>query len=128
MKICIPSEKKFEHSIMSSHFGKAHYMALIEVENGQVVSWEFKSYPHTTCGELAIMLRKDNVEIIISHGIAKTLRIVLNSFGIKIFRAEGLSVKQALGKWLAGDRKKMPLSDIHSHLPNPGIKGGVKET
>lgn len=128
MKICIPSNSNSDSSLMSSHFGKAYFMALVDVENGNVVSMKFKSYPHKTCGELAVMLRKDGVETIITHGIAKMLHKVLTSFGIQVFRAEGLKVKQALHNWLAGKRDDMLPIDIHEHLPNPGIKGGPQHT
>ena len=128
MRIAIPSSGKQPNAFLSSHFGKAKYMALVDVSENVVTSIQFKEFPHLTCGELAINLRKEGVDTIITNALAARLTIVLDKFNITIFRAFGLSVNQALNSWLNGKREEMPLEDIHHHIPNPGIKGGLHST
>lgn len=125
MRICIPSHQNHKDSFLSSHFGKATYMAIIDVDDAKI-TYNFKPFPHKTCGELALNLRKEGVKIIITNALSGRILKVFEKFKIKAYRSYGLKVCDALESFLSGKIEELPVVDIHHHLPNPGIKGGIK--
>ncbi len=127
MRIAIPSFQNHKNSFLSSHFGKATYMAIIDVE-GKDIKFDFKPFPHETCGELALKLKKEGIELILTNALAARILQVFQKFGIKVYRSFGLTISEALSSYLSGKIEELPANDIHHHPPNPGIKGGIKSS
>lgn len=127
MRIAIPSFQNHKDSFLSSHFGKATFIAIVDIKGNEII-YNFKPFPHRTCGELALKLKNEGIEIILTNALAARILQVFEKFGIKVYRSFGLTVSEALSSYLSGRIEQLPLNDIHHHPPNPGIKGGIKNS
>jgi len=99
-KVAICSDEQSIDGEIASRLGRCNYFIIVEIENGKVKKHEAISNPHSQIQrgagvEVAQMLAKTKVEIVICENIGPRALDVLEQFNIKVLNEKG-SIKKAL--------------------------------
>jgi len=119
MIICIPTSGNagIEEQVYG-HFGTCRYLVLYNTENEEIEILEHKSESHGTgiCTPFAFIEGK-NVDVILTQGMGRRALDILYASGAKAFYLEGDTVKEAVGKYLAGELKEItPENSCRGHV------------
>ena len=121
MKICIPTEvNNGLKSIAYSHFGSAPYFIIYDtdIQSFQTIENANSQHEHGNCNPVGV-LADNKVNAVIVGGMGMRALQMLNSIGVRVFRAyEELSVEEIVLN-LGGIRlKELTMSDACSHHHN----------
>lgn len=101
MKIAIACEGK----VVSAHFGHCEGFIIYNVENGTVVSNEFKPNPGHRPGFLPVYLKEQGADVIIAGGMGETAQMLFNENGIDVVVGAQGDCEDVLDKYLKGELK-----------------------
>jgi len=125
MKILIMSTGPTLESDVSPVFGRAPYFLIFDLKKET-----FKSIPNIHIGErrgvgvaVSQEIVSEGVDGVISGNFGPSAFSFLRSSGIKLYRAVGLSAKDALEDYKNGKLKQVTVSDTASEFGFPG-RGG----
>lgn len=123
MKICFPiDEERALESEVFGHFGSAPSFLMVDTETGShnTISNSNRSHTHGTCKPIEI-LGGAEVDAIISCGIGGGALRKVNNQGVKVYRAEGRTVRDNLELFAKGTLSEFtPLSTCSMHLQAGG--------
>jgi len=112
MKVAISTTSGGLEDKVSEVFGRAESFTIVEVENGEiknveVVKNEFAEKEGGVGVSVSQFLVDKGVEVVLTENIGPNALTVLNSAGVKVYRAGGLSVKEAIEKFLKGELEQI---------------------
>ena len=112
MKVAISTTSGGLEDKVSEVFGRAESFTIVEVENGEiknveVVKNEFAEKEGGVGVSVSQFLVDKVVEVVLTENIGPNALTVLNSAGVKVYRAGGLSVKEAIEKFLKGELEQI---------------------
>jgi len=90
-------------SIVSQRFGRAKYMIIVDVENGEVKNIKAELNPGgqaaSGAGIKAVQkLVDEGVEAVVAGAFGPNAMTALENIGIKFYQLQGIRVREALGK------------------------------
>lgn len=104
MIICLPTigEKGMEEKVFN-HFGSANYFTIYDTQSKNIKTVQNNNlhHEHGACQPLAAIEGLD-IEAVLTSGMGKRAVMKLNAGGIKVFRLEGETVKDAIGLFEQG--------------------------
>ena len=104
MKVAFMSEEnRGLDSIVSHRFGRAKYMIIVDVENGEVKSVKAELNPGgqaaSGAGIKAVQkLVDEGVEAVVAGAFGPNAMTALENMGVKYYQLQGVTVREALGK------------------------------
>jgi len=112
MKIAISTTSGGLEDKISEVFGRAESFTIVEVEDGEiknveVVKNEFAEKEGGVGASVSQFLVDKGVEVVLTENIGPNALTVLNSAGVKVYRAGGLNVKEAIEKFLKGELEQI---------------------
>ena len=112
MKIAISTTSGGLDDKVSEVFGRAVSFTIVEIENGEiknveVVKNEFAEKEGGVGASVSQFLVDKGVEVVLTENIGPNALTVLNSAGVKVYRAGGLNVKEAIEKFLKGELEQI---------------------
>ena len=112
MKVAISTTSGGLEDKVSEVFGRAESFTIMEVENREiknveVVKNEFAEKEGGVGVSVSQFLVDKGVEVVLTENIGPNALTVLNSAGVKVYRAGGLSVKEAIEKFLKGELEQI---------------------
>ncbi|HKM17798.1 MAG: dinitrogenase iron-molybdenum cofactor biosynthesis protein [Firmicutes bacterium] len=121
MKIAIPVVDNSEHTTISSAFGRAPYFLIYDTNTGEkhFVENQVARSSEGGAGVVAGQLIVDSgVKAVLTPQCGANAASVITAAGIKIYKTEGDSVKDAVAQFQAG--KLAALKDIHKGFHHRG--------
>ncbi len=108
MKIAVSTTSGGLDDKVSEVFGRAVSFTIVDVENGDVKSVEVVRNDYAVRGggagiAVSQFLADKGVEVVLTGNVGPNALSVLNSAGIKVYRAGGMKVKEAIEKFLKGE-------------------------
>ncbi|RLI77941.1 dinitrogenase iron-molybdenum cofactor [Archaeoglobales archaeon] len=124
MKIAASTNSGGLDDTVTPMFGRAPSFTIVEVENNEIVAIEtIKNQAAVRGGGAGIAasqtLVDKGVEVLLTGNVGPNAMGVLNSANIKIYKADGLSVEEAINKYLRGELKEIS-------MPSQPMKGKKK--
>lgn len=108
MKIAVSTTSGGLDDKVSEVFGRAVSFTIVDVENGDIKSVEVVRNDYAVRGggagiAVSQFLANKGVEVVLTGNVGPNALSVLNSAGIKVYRAGGLKVSEAIEKFLKGE-------------------------
>ncbi len=108
MKIAVSTTNGGLDDKVSEVFGRAVSFTIVDVENGDIKSVEVVRNDYAVRGggagiAVSQFLADKGVEVVITGNVGPNALSVLNSAGIKVYRAGGMKVSEAIEKFLKGE-------------------------
>jgi len=108
MKIAVSTTSGGLDDKVSEVFGRAVSFTIVDVENGDVKSVEVVRNDYAVRGggagiAVSQFLADKGVEVVLTGNVGPNALSVLNSAGIKVYRAGGMKVSEAIEKFLKGE-------------------------
>ncbi|HIP63077.1 MAG TPA: dinitrogenase iron-molybdenum cofactor [Archaeoglobus profundus] len=112
MKIAISTTSGGLDDKVSDVFGRAVSFTIVEVKNGEIKNIEILKNEFAVRGggagvATSQFLIDKGVEVVLTGNIGPNALSVLNSAGVKVYRAGGLKVKEAIEKFLRGELEQI---------------------
>ena len=102
MKICFPIYKDLGlRSPLHQHFGAAPVIMIVDTEEGSMRSFYNRDFNHLhgSCDPFRA-LGGESADLIIARGMGEGALIKLRSAGIRVFKAEGATIKENIAHFL----------------------------
>ncbi len=124
MKLALP----FDQGRVNQHFGRSREFAIVEVENGVIVSKKNVSadgLAHNHEG-LAGLLKAEGVEVVITGGIGARALKALEDSGLKVLTGVDDGIDEAVNKFTRGELVQKRVACCHhgSHGHGGGCHHG----
>jgi len=108
MKIAVSTTSGGLDDKVSEVFGRAVSFTIVDVENGDIKSVEVVRNDYAVRGggagiAVSQFLANIGVKVVLTGNVGPNALSVLNSAGIKVYRASGLKVSEAVEKFLKGE-------------------------
>ena len=108
MKIAVSTTSGGLDDKVSEVFGRAVSFTIVDVENGDIKSVEVVRNDYAVRGggagiAVSQFLANKGVKVVLTGNVGPNALSVLNSAGIKVYRASGLKVSEAVEKFLKGE-------------------------
>ncbi len=108
MKIAVSTTNGGLDDKVSDVFGRAVSFTIVDVENGDIKSVEVVRNDYAVRGggagiAVSQFLADKGVEVVITGNVGPNALSVLNSAGIKVYRAGGMKVSEAIERFLKGE-------------------------
>ncbi len=104
MKICIPATggKGLEETV-SAHFGSAPYFTLVDPDSGavEIIANANQHHSHGQCQPMS-SIEGCGVDAVVTGGMGWRAIERLHAGGIKVYRAEGGTVREIVERFKAG--------------------------
>ena len=112
MKIAVSTTSGGLDDKVSDVFGRAVSFTIVEIENGEIKNVEVVRNDFAVRGggagvAVSQFLIDRGVEVVLTGNVGPNALTVLNSAGVKVYRAGGLSVKEAIEKFLKGELEQI---------------------
>ncbi|MEW6571694.1 MAG: NifB/NifX family molybdenum-iron cluster-binding protein [Nitrospirota bacterium] len=123
MKICFPvAEAAGTESKVYGHFGSAPAFVVVETDTNSVTVLENcdKQHSHGACSPLKA-LNNQKIDAVVVGGIGMGALNKLNLLGIKVFRAQALTVEENIALL---KNKALPLCVVEQCCPGHGHGSG----
>ena len=127
VKIVVATQNGGLDDQVSQVFGRCQTYTVVNVENGKIQNSEVvqNQYANATSGagiQAAGFATNEGAEAIISGNFGPNVASVLNQAGVKMVPASGLSVREAVQKYLDGELE--PISEATSAAQSGMSQGG----
>lgn len=112
MKIAASTFKGGLDDIVAEHFGRAESFTIVDVDGGEIQTVEVlkNSAANQTSGAgvaaSQLIVNKD-VDVLLTGSVGPKALAVLQAAGVKIYRASGLKVSDAVKKYLDGELEEI---------------------
>lgn len=108
MKIAVSTMSGGLNDKVSEVFGRAGSFTIVDVENGDIKSVEVVRNDYAVRGggagiAVSQFLANKGVNVVLTGNVGPNALSVLNSAGIKVYRASGMKVGEAVEKFLKGE-------------------------
>ena len=113
MKICIPTETgEGKNAAVYGHFGSAPYFTIYDTDaqSIEVVDNANSHHEHGACNPVAALQGKA-VDVVVTGGMGARAVMMLNSTGIKVFRAVPGSVENIISTFGAQDLEELTVNN-----------------
>ena len=113
MKIAIPTtgKKELEENV-SEHFGRSHTYTLLD-EGGNIINTIDNTSSHMGGTELPPeLLKSNNVDILLCHGIGPKALSLCNQLGIKVYVTKGVNVRDIFNNWKSNTPSQATTNDV----------------
>ncbi len=112
MKIAVSTTEGGLDDRVSDVFGRAVSFTIVDVEDGDIKSVEVVRNDFAVRGggagiAVSQFLADKGVEVVLTGNVGPNALSVLNSAGIKVYRAGGMKVKEAIEKFLKGELEQI---------------------
>ncbi len=112
MKIAVSTTNGGLDDKVSEVFGRAVSFTIVDVEDGDIKSVEVVRNDYAVRGggagiAVSQFLADKGVEVVITGNVGPNALSVLNSAGIKVYRAGGMKVSEAIEKFLKGELEQI---------------------
>lgn len=89
---------------VNPHFGTSREFVVVEAENGQITGKKIitNEVMHNH-GGLAMMLKTEGADVVITGGIGRPMAIALQRAGFEVITGAAGDVEQVAGAYLSGD-------------------------
>lgn len=111
MKIAVT----YENGQVFQHFGHTKNFKIYEVEEGKILNEEIISTEGSGHGALAVLLAKENVDVLICGGIGGGAQKALEEAGIDFYGGVNQAADQAVADLLKGQLKYDPDVECNHH-------------
>ncbi len=131
MKIAVSTVGNNLDSIIDPRFGRCAYFVIVEVEKNEIKKFEAIQNPAATsiggAGiQAAQLIANKGVEVLITGNIGPNAFSILSGTGIKIVTGVGgVSVREAIERYLKGELKETKASSIQGFGPGRGMGPGM---
>ncbi|MGC9020370.1 MAG: NifB/NifX family molybdenum-iron cluster-binding protein [Candidatus Methanodesulfokora sp.] len=105
MRVAVPStDDKGLESEISSHFGRAQYYTLVDIENREITGYKVVRCPFSEHGpgDIPNFLRSLGVNVIIAYGMGRRAQDFFKSMGIEVVTGAYGKVKDVIRAFMAG--------------------------
>ncbi len=107
MKVAIASLGQDLNSLVSPSFGKAPFIIIVDVENGEIKNYEVYQNTFPRGILLAQFLLSKNIDVAVAGQFGGNVYNILIQSGIKLFSSPPVTVKEAAIK---AERGELPLA------------------
>ncbi len=112
MRIAVSTTEGGLDDKVSDVFGRAVSFTIVDVEDGDIKSVEVVRNDFAVRGggagvAVSQFLADKGVEVVLTGNVGPNALSVLNSAGIKVYRAGGMKVKEAIEKFLKGELEQI---------------------
>ena len=112
MKIAVSTTSGGLDDKVSEVFGRAVSFTIVEVKDGEIKNIEIVRNDFAVRGggagvAVSQFLIDKGVEVVLTGNVGPNALAVLNSAGVKVYRAGGLNVKEAIEKFLKGELEQI---------------------
>ena len=112
MRIAVSTTEGGLDDRVSDVFGRAVSFTIVDVEDGDIKSVEVVRNDFAVRGggagiAVSQFLADKGVEVVLTGNVGPNALSVLNSAGIKVYRAGGMKVKEAIEKFLKGELEQI---------------------
>jgi len=112
MKIAVSTTSGGLDDKVSDVFGRAVSFTIVEVKDGEIKNIEIVRNDFAVRGggagvAASQFLIDKGVEVVLTGNVGPNALAVLNSAGVKVYRAGGLNVKEAIEKFLKGELEQI---------------------
>ena len=118
MRIGIPAANNNGlDSMISGHFGKTPFYAFVNVEGNVIKECEIVGNPFLqhSPGQIPGWIHENKVNLMIVQGIGTRAISFFDSYGIKVGKAAGNSVREVLDEYFKGSLSEDDLGCNHTH-------------
>ena len=129
MRIAVPCEdERGLDSSVSTHFGRARYYVLVDVEGVRISSWKVVEVPFEEHGpgDIPNFLRQHGVDLVLAYGMGPRAQGFFAQMGIKVITGVHGNVGEAVKAYLEGrlavdkDWRDRPTFKRHEECPGHG--------
>lgn len=107
LKVLVPAMNSDKNSIISNHFGRAPYFALVELEDGKISNVEFTRNSHNHMHghhlDLIELIVNRGVNVVIASHIGRRMLGELFRLGVKVFVGVNGSILENIDKFVKGE-------------------------
>ncbi len=112
MRIAVSTTNGGLEDKVSEVFGRAVSFTIVDVENGEIKNVEVVRNDYAVRGggagiAVSQFLADKGVEVVLTGNVGPNALSVLNSAGIKVYRAGGMKVREAVEKFLKGELEQI---------------------
>ena len=112
MRIAVSTTSGGLDDKVSEVFGRAVSFTIVDVEDGEIRNVEVVRNDYAVRGggagiAVSQFLADKGVEVILTGNVGPNALSVLNSAGIKVYRAGGMKVSEAIEKFLRGELEQI---------------------
>jgi len=112
MRIAVSTTSGGLDDKVSEVFGRAVSFTIVDVEDGEIRNVEVVRNDYAVRGggagiAVSQFLADKGVEVILTGNVGPNALSVLNSAGIKVYRAGGMKVSEAIEKFLKGELEQI---------------------
>ncbi len=112
MRIAVSTTNGGLDDKVSEVFGRAVSFTIVDVEDGEIKSIEVVRNDYAVRGggagiAVSQFLADKGVEVVLTGNVGPNALSVLNSAGIKVYRAGGMKVSEAIEKFLKGELEQI---------------------
>lgn len=120
-KIAVPVISNDEKQVVSDHFGKAPFFAVVELEGENIKKTEFIENKHEGgCANVVGILGQNGVNVLLVKGIGGRPKLACDSIGISVYRAERDTVSESVIEFIKGSMDINTCCGGHSHEHGDG--------
>ena len=129
MRIAVPCEdERGLDSSVSTHFGRAKYYVLVDVEGVRISSWKVVEVPFEEHGpgDIPNFLRQNGVDLVLAYGMGPRAQGFFAQMGIKVITGVHGNVGESVRAYLEGrltvdkDWRDRPGFKRHEECPGHG--------
>jgi predicted Fe-Mo cluster-binding NifX family protein len=130
MKIAVSATGNTLDSLVDPRFGRCAYFIIADVEGNEIKNVETVQNPAATAMggagiQAAQLIANKGAEVLISGNIGPNAAGILSTTGIKIITGiAGISVKEAVQRYLKGELKEIKASTTPGFGPGRGMGFG----
>ncbi len=120
MKVAVSSVGNTLSSFVDIRFGRCPYFIIVEIENNKIKGFEFVPNEAAMVGggagiRAAQLVATKGANAVICGNIGPNAMLALSQAGIKVYIASGMSVKDAVEKFIKGE-----LTEVSAPTFRPG--------
>jgi len=127
-KIAVPVIADDGNLVVSEHFGKAPFFAVVELDGESIKETKLVENRHDAgCAGVVNILAQSGVNVLLVKGIGGRPKLACDSLGIGVYRAEGDTVSESVSCFLSGSKKHDTSCHGHDHDSEHGHGEGCHE-